>query len=300
VTFRPFLCPLCVFLVACACARAATAPEQPAPPDDDLRLPGIFQSLLPFTEGKYALKMTLRPSFGDLTKRDYLRAPIGLRYGLSERWEISGEAQTYFSHGLKDRSFFEDSGVAGMRFTSKYHLARPLFGRWDTATGIEYLRPLNNPPPQITDGLQHVVPFVTFARPIEGYPGARFFWSLAADLINPTHIRGEMVRNELNDDTLTFATGVVWQRFPFTYTFETSISTTQAFGDIDEELITVRPGVVWRVPQKYTFDSKAEWFLGLGLRGEHGPEGTDFGVSARVKVSFDFKRWLRERREARR
>ncbi len=66
-----------------------------------------------------------------------------------------------------------------------------------------------------------------------------------------------MVRNELNDDTLTFTTGVVWQRFPFTYTFETALSDHwRAFGDIDEELITVRPGVVWRVPQKYTFDSK--------------------------------------------
>ncbi len=295
-TFRLFT----VVLGFSAVARAAEPAAAPAQPDDDLRLPGIFQSLLPFTEGKYALKLTLRPHFGDLTKRDYLRAPIGLRYGLSERWEVSGEVETYFAHGLKDRSFFDDSGFAAVRFATKYHLERPLFGHWDTAAGIEYLLPVDHPPPQITDGLQHVVPFVTFARPIAGYPGARFFWGLAADLINPTDIRGEMVRNELNDDTVTFSTGVVWQRFPFTYTFETAFTTTQVLGDIDEEIVTVRPGVVWRVPSKYTFDSKAEWFLGLGLRGEYGPDGTDFGVSARVRVNFDFKRWLRERREARR
>jgi hypothetical protein len=288
-----------ILLLAGSVARAAEPPEQPAPPDDDLRLPGIFQSLLPFTEGKYALKLTLRPHFGDLTKRDFLRAPIGLRYGLTERWEISGEAETYFAHGLKDRSFFDDSGLASVRFTTKYHLAKPVFNRWETATGLEYIRPVNNPPPQITDGYQHVVPFVTFARPILGYPGARFFWGLSADFINLTDIPGEMVRNELNDDTLTLTTGVVWQRHPFTYTFETAVTTTRAFGDIDEEQITVRPGVVWRVPSKYTFDSKAEWFLGLGLRGEYGPEGTDFGVSARVRVNFDFKQWLRDRRKAR-
>lgn len=294
--FRYLLCFLAVF----AGLSAAQEREERARPDDDFRLPGIFQSLLPFTEGKYTLKVTLRPRLGDLTKRDYLRAPVGLRYGVSERWEIGAEAQTYFSHGIKDKSFFEESGVAGLRFTSKYHLERPLFQRWETAAGFEYIRPINHPPPQITDGLQHVVPFVTFARAIEGYPGARFFWGLSADLINPTDIPGEMVRNELNDDTVTFSTGVVWQRFPFTYTFETAVATTRVFGDVDEELITVRPGVVWRVPDKYTFDSKAEWFLGLGLRGEYGPDGTDFGVSARVRVNFDFKRWLRERRETRR
>lgn len=288
-----------ILLTAGLTARGASSSEEPAQSDDDLRLPGIFQSLLPFTEGKYALKITLRPHFGDLTKRDYLRAPIGLRYGLNERWEISGEAETYFAHGLKDRSFFDGSGLGAMRFATKYHLERPIFERWDVATGIEYMRPVNRPPPQITDGYQHVVPFVTFARPIERYPGARLFWGLAADFINPTGIPGEMVRNRLDDDTLTFSTGVVWQRHPFTYTFETTLATTQVFGDINEELLIVRPGVVWRVPPKYTFDSKAEWFLGLGLRGEYGPEGTDFGVSARVRVNFDFKRWLRERREAR-
>lgn len=278
----------------------AWAAEQPAspPPDDDLRLPGIFQSLLPFTEGKYALKLTLRPHFGDLSKRDFLRTPIGLRYGLSDHWEVSAEAETYFAHGIGDKSFFDDSGLAGLRLATKYKFTRLWFERWATAVGVEYIRPLNDPPPQITDGFQHVQPFITFARPLVSYPGARVFWGLSADLLNPTRIQGEMTKNPLGDDTVTFNTGIVWERHPFIYTFETAVSTTRLLGDIDEEFITVRPGVVWRVPSKYTFDSKAEWLLGLGLRGQYGPEGADFGLSARVKVNFDFKRWLRERRDA--
>ncbi len=285
-------------LLASALGWGATASSETKIADDDLRLPGIFQALLPFTEGKYDLKLTLRPHFSDLTKRDFLRVPIGLRYGISDQWEVSGEAETYFAHGLGDRSFFGDSGLAAFRLATKYKFVRLWFNRWDTGTGIEFIRPINHPPPQLTDGYQHVIPFVTFARPLASYPGARVFWGFSADLINRTDIPGEMVRNQLDDDTLTFTTGIVWQRFPFTYTFETAIATTRAFGEIDEEMITIRPGVLWRVPQKYTFDSKAEWFLGLGLRGEYGPEGADFGVSARVRVNFDFKRWLRDRREA--
>ena len=59
-----------------------------------------------------------------------------------------------------------------------------------------------------------------------------------------------------------------------------------------DELVALRPSVVWVLPQRYTFSSKGKWLLGLGLRLTRGPDGNDVGLNAKLRVNFDFKRLL--------
>ena len=46
--------------------------------DDELLIPEIFQSHLPTTLGKYALRLWLNPHLGDLRNRDHLRLTTGV------------------------------------------------------------------------------------------------------------------------------------------------------------------------------------------------------------------------------
>ena len=100
----------------CAAARAADPTDVPEektrPSDDDLRIRGVFDSVLPRTEMKNSLRFIVHPHLGDLTKRDHIRTALGLRYGLTKDWEASAEVDSYFTHGLRHGSFFDDSGFS--------------------------------------------------------------------------------------------------------------------------------------------------------------------------------------------
>lgn len=278
-----------------ATVQARAAADEVA--DDDLRIKGIFNSNLPGTEKKHALRFIFHPHLGDLIDGDYLRTPVGARYGLTRHWEISAEVDAYFAHGLGERRFFEQSGFSQLRVGTKYELAKPLFSRWDTGFGVEFSSPLGSPPPDLNDGLEHLTPFVTFARPLVRHLGMRFFWGVGADLVDRSSIPGRLRKNELSDDALNFTTGLVWKKGTMNYTLEASYATTRGIGAVDEDAFTLRPGVVWEVPEKYTKGwLGGRWLLGLGLRTTFGEDGTDLGASAKVRVNFDFKKLLRRKK----
>ena len=76
----------CWVFVALTGAATASAAEPPSKAtDDELRIRGIFDSALPGTERKNSLRLIVHPHFGDLHARDFLRVPLGLRYGVNER-----------------------------------------------------------------------------------------------------------------------------------------------------------------------------------------------------------------------
>ena len=116
--------------------RGADTPAPEKPSDDDLRVRGIFNSVLPRTEKKNSLRLIVHPHLGDLTKRDNLRTALGFRYGITTRWEATAEADAYFSHGLKGKSFFEESGFSTLHLGTKYQLGKIFRLGWETSVGV--------------------------------------------------------------------------------------------------------------------------------------------------------------------
>jgi len=278
-------------------AARAEAPAPAAPPaagevsDSALQIRGIFNSNLPGTERKNSLRFIVHPHLGDLNSRDYLRTPIGVRYGLTRNWEGTLETETYFSHGFGDVPAFRKYGVSQIHVGTKYRLGERLRHGWDTAVGIDYSHPLGSPPLEVTDGLVHIAPFLTFARQLERHPNVRFFWGVGSDLVNHTSILGRLQKNQLGDDTANATAGLVWTRGKFHYTLEGTVATSTGIGGpIDGTVCSLRPAVVWEIPRKYTFNSRGQWLVGFGLRFTDGPDGFDVGASAKVRVNFDFKR----------
>ncbi|MBA3848807.1 MAG: hypothetical protein C0502_02280 [Opitutus sp.] len=279
---------LALLLAPPLCLRA-----NPELTDSSLRIQGIFNAQLPGTEKKSSLRLIVHPRLGDLSNRAHIRTPLGLRYGLTENWEATLDVESYFSHGLKEVPFLDDAGFSQIHFGTKYRLGHRPFTNWDTAVGLDYTHPLGSPPSDISDGLVHIAPYFTLARPLARHPDVRVFWGLGANLVNRTFRPVTPGKNELGDDTATLSGGLVWRVAPCTYTLETSWTTSDRIGGpLDGNVVSLRPGVVWEVPQRYTFGAKGQWLLGFGLRATRGPDGADFGATAKVRLNFDFKRLL--------
>ena len=178
--------------------------------DGEIR--GVFEGVLPGTEEKNHLSLLVHPYFGDFHRKSYLRAPVGLRYGLTDRWDVSAELEGYVSHGFDEVKVGEEWGISAVQVTTKYRPGWTLVPGWQMAGRLRYTHPLDHPPEELTDGFKHIMPAVTFAREIERWPGAEVFWGTGMDLGRRSHIGGALEQNEFGDDANTLTGGMVWQR----------------------------------------------------------------------------------------
>ncbi len=278
-------------------ALAAPALAQNAPPkvsDSTLSSTGVIDSTLPGTEHRSSLRVNVRPSFGDLLDRDVFRIPTTLIYGLTDRMEFSERTDLYFAHGLGHEPLFSHGGASAVTFGSKYHVGDRLWPGWDIGVGALYVLPVDHPPPDLTDGFRHLGTYITFAHPLASHRGVRVFSSLGSDVVRKTSIQGEQTKNQLADNSLSVMAGAVWDRGAFNYTFEASYATTRLIGHTQRDVFGIRPGFLWQLPKKLTFNSKGQWLGGLNLHVEHGPDGMGIGLSGKLQVGFDFKRWWRK------
>lgn len=288
---------LLVMSGAVAVAQEPT-PKPAVASDTDLRVQGVFGTALPRTEKKHSLRLLLHPHLGDLHKRDHLRTAVGVRYGLTDRWEATGEVDMYFTHGLGEGEFFSEYGLSSMHLGTKYRVGDPFHLGWDAVLGGDWVQPINDPPPDVTDGLRHVLSYLTFTRELKSHPSWRVFFGGNFDDIAPTSTLGEPEKNQLTGDNVGVTAGFVHTRGRLNYTFEASYNSQHPTEDIGNELLTLRPGLIWVIPPRYTFGSKGRWLLGMSLRYSHGSDGDTIGVNTRLRFNFDFKRLLGREKEA--
>lgn len=257
--------------------------------DDELRIRGIFDSALPGTERKNSLRLIVHPHFGDVHQRDHLRVPFGLRYGLSERLEVTAETEAFFAHGFGHEPAFSRAGFSALHLGAKYQLGKLPATDWDTAIGFDFNRPIGHPPLDVTDGLKHMAPYVSFSRRLVSAPDWRVFWSAGYDEVRTTALPPNPSKNQLGVDAGTLSGGFLRESGSMTYTFEMAWTSSRLSRRFDHDVFTVRPGLVWVVPPRFTFGDNGRWVLGLGLRLSEGPDGFDVGVSTKLRVNFNFR-----------
>ena len=117
---------LLLLLVALGGAQLARA-QQAAPSSanakdaDDRpffsRVSGLFGGDLPQLDLPGTVKLIVRPHFGDLVHRDYMRVETGLRWSLNDDFELNGDTSEFFTHGLKGSAGY---GIGRLRFGGKY------------------------------------------------------------------------------------------------------------------------------------------------------------------------------------
>ena len=258
--------------------------------DDELILDEVFQSHLPDTLKKFSLRLSVHPHLGDWQNNDYMRMTTTLRYGLTDNCELSAASNLYFSHGHGDIRAFDDYGAADFRLGVKFNLGQFLFRGWDTGAGLDYEFPFHHPPAQLTDGLRHSRPYVTFSHRLRSHPKLRIFVGLHGDIITRTGLPGEFGKNSFHESSSGITGGWVVDRGNLHYTFEASIDTTRVFARTEEDLYSVRPGVIWEIPTRRDPQLMSHWQVGVALNDTYGPGGNSMGASLKVRYSQELKR----------
>src|SRR4051812_32592008 len=114
--------------------------------DDQLLIDEVFQSHLPATLEKDALRLSVNPHLGDWQDKDYMRVTAALRYGLTAKCEVSIGSDLYFSHGNGDIPVFDKYGAANARVGARFDLGQLLLPGWETGAGFDYQFPTDHPP----------------------------------------------------------------------------------------------------------------------------------------------------------
>lgn len=260
---------------------------------DEIRIQEIFTSHLPGTMAPNSFRASLHPRFGDLFNRDHFRVTTGVRYGATPRLEVSAGADFYFSHGAGDIGFFDDSGIYAVQFGAKFNAYSNVLSGWETGIGFDVDIPVGTPPPELTDGMKHFTPYITFSRRLPSRPNIRVFWGAGLDLVERTSFPGVLRENQFDDHSMGLTAGFVIDRNMMHYTFETKVATTRAIGDTDEDVLVLRPGFIWEVPRFRNRHERSNWMVGLGGRVTIGPDSTDIGASAKLRYNLDLKRLFR-------
>src|SRR6478736_1631746 len=262
--------------------------------DDEYLIDEVFQSHLPGTLEKYHLRLSVNPHLGDWEGKDYMRLTTTLRYGLTDRCELSASSNLYFSHGNGDVRAFEDYGAASLKLGAKFNLGHPLFATWETAVGADYEFPIGHPPSQLTDGLRHLRPYVTSSHRLKAHPNLRIFIGFRFDYVTETDLPGEFGKNAFHESSTGITGGWVLDRDRLHYTFEASYDTNRFIGHGGEDIFTIRPGLLWEIPTRGKSEIRSNWMTGFSANYTHGPGGSGFGGSFKLRYSSDLKNHLRQ------
>lgn len=276
-----------------ALGESATPTRQPEPenPEEFSRVRGLFDVDLPKTVEKFRPKLIVHPHFGDFLHRGYLRLPVGARVGVNDHTEINAEVESYLTHGLKGRG--PGYGIDLLSLGAKYQWQRWLRPDVDASTGFNASFPVGRPPLDLTDGHTHFSPYVTFSRRWPEYPRLTPFVSLGTNLMWKSSVPGSFIRNQPHSDTVGGSAGAMYDRDILKYTVVFSYWTTALIGRGDHHFVSLNPSVLWQLPRSLTFYSDGRWIFGIGLKATLGPDGTEFGTSAKLRGEFRFLRRFR-------
>ncbi len=259
------------------------------------RITGIFDDL-PQLDLPGTFKILLRPHFGDLVRRDYMRTETGLRWALNEQFDVSAEASVFFTHGL-DEDHSAGYGIGRVRLGSRYLIKAWPRSRYDTSLSLTMDAPVGRPPADMTDGQYHLTPSFILQRRSSHHPRLTTFAGLGLDLVDDSDIPGVFGTNQPHEDSFNGTVGAVYDMGQLKYTLSATYATTAWLGDDTDHFYYLQPAVQWYVPRKFTFNSKGQWIASFGIRSSWGPDGTDISFRTRVRAEITFRQLMRNIRE---
>ncbi len=245
------------------------------------RLPDLLDLGLPGFARTGAVQLIARPRFGDLLHEDYFRLPVGVRVQALEHWEIRSEARTYFTHGLRD-----SAGYGLYEVQAGVKREWPITEQTGWASGVDFVTAVSRPPPGITDGMRHWVPYISNSFDLMPSKDVLGFATLSADLISRTSLPPDFRKNQLRQDSLMLTVGAARDFARFRVIVAASIGDTTLLSSSSEQVYALRPSIV--IPILKRKDNTARAQLTFGGRAVWGPDGSDFGVNTSVRVDLRY------------
>jgi hypothetical protein len=288
----PRLPSLLLLILVAVTARAQITPADhvqapPVSPPVPSGIRGLFDFDLPTIDPPGTMKLILHPHFGDLVRKDYMRVEGGVRWAINDHFEIRPEGTIYFTHGLGGGD--DGYGIGEVRLSSKYILRGWPNNDMETSLTLNVEVPVGAPPVELTDGFNHFAPGFLVQHHASRNPKLTTFAGAGLDLLTDSSIAGTPGRNQPLDDSMNFTAGAIYDLGQVKWTLSATYATTALLGDSTEHFYYLRPSLLWYVPSKYTFNSKTQWIIGLGIRASYGPDGTELSIYNRVRAEITFR-----------
>lgn len=280
-----FFCVFCALLVACAGITFAADTRSTADRVKErvLRMTDFLDTMLPGVLEERNMTLHFRPKFGDLRDEEYMRFPMELRYGFTDRVELQGGVVPFtpspFNQGRNHRW-----GLGEAKLGARYDLGRTLNFFSETTAGLETRIPLGKPPVELNDHYTHVKPFVAAARKLTTWPSTTFYANMSYDRSVKLTDREAPPYEVMRRHVFEVAPGLLFKPSELGYFAE------YRFRHIKEPTEArlaheIQFGTVWDIPLDRTEQWKlpGKWQVELAYRVSH-EEGreTDHGISARV------------------
>jgi hypothetical protein len=291
------LTPLLLLLATGAAAQVAVSADPPPHPNGNgpptlFRMPGFFEIEMPRTERRGEVTFDFQPHFRDLIDQPYLRVPLEFRWGVNDHFELNFTGDSYLALGLRHGN--PGNGFSALHFGAKYAWHEWLKPVWETSVGFNASFPVSRPPIELTDGHNHVSPFITLGRKIDGIKGLAGFLNLSVDLMSKSSTPGNFGRNEPHGKSMTVRPGLIYHRGPWHYTLEVAGTTTRVIGGGDHDFLVVRPGVLWDLPRRLFFlSTNGRWVAGFNVTATFGPDGNQFSTGGRLRGEVNLTRLFR-------
>lgn len=241
----------------------------------------LFETDLPKTQFNYEMDISLRPNASDALKKDYIRSPVKLKYGLTDNWEVALEPMTYFDNFLRGEYglFMSDAALA-----TKYHLG--IIKGIDTAVAMKAVFPVRYDP-RISDGYYHYMPTLLVGKKLKLFRPVHTGLSIGTNFVKGPGPPGTITPR----DTLNISMGGSYTIEKVSYSLETVYVTDHIDGGTMESL-HITPGIKVDVNDWFRDNSiPGRWSFGMGVRLGlmDAPSEVEFLVRLKLHLRFDYK-----------
>lgn len=243
----------------------------------------FFDTMLPGVLDAKNITLHFTPKFSDVRDNEYIRYPLEIRYGLSNRWELTGGI-TPFGPNPLNSGIDHRWGPGEFKLGARYDVGR-FFSVFDDMTvGFETRTPLGRPPIELNDHYTHLKPFISTARRLTTWSHVTFFTNVSYDRsVEMTH-RDAPPPEVMRRNVIEVTPGLLYKPAELGY------FTQYRFRHIAEEqewhlAHEIQVGTIWDVPiaRSESWNLLGKWQLELALKVRHEEgRGTHPGVAARV------------------
>ncbi len=285
--------------VACANAEAPATSDttnQPPPSITEqtwqsvrqrvLQMTDFLDTTLPGTLGKYNMTLHFTPKFSDFRDREFVRYPLELRYGATDKLELIG-GLTPFGPNPINSGRDHRWGPGEIKLGARYDIGNigTPFLFYDKATiGIENRIPLGKPPIELNDHYTHVRPFLATSRALRSFPDTTFYTNFSYDRSVKLTTRNPPPPEVVRRHVAEVAPGLLYKPGEFGYFGEYRFRHFQEPTNwhLGQE---VQVGTIWDVPLSRSARWKlpGKWQIEVAYRftTEQG-HGHSQGITARV------------------
>lgn len=274
---------IAIFLILACPGMLFAAPQSGGESDSSVapKVEEMIETELPETQYDHELDFSLRPRASDAIREDYIRSPVRIKYGVTDRWQVSLEPMVYF-----DNFFRGEYGLymTDVKFATKYHLGEFIGHGVDWAFSYAHIMPLRHDV-RISDGYEHYMPAILLSRNIKRYKSLLVGLSIGADIVSGDGPEGTV----RPDDTLSVSLGVHYRSKKVNYLLETIYITEEPYGG-NAEYAYITPSLSLDV-HDWMDNVPGIWTFGAGVRLGFLDSEDDAQLILKLKLHlrFDYK-----------